>query len=60
MNQYDPWTDAVVGLYNDYDAGVIEGWPNDYSAGVCRAVRYLRTEVNRTVNELQEAAYGGR
>ncbi len=60
LEQRDPWVDAVVRLYNDYDAGVVPGWPDNYAAGAANAVRFLRGESNACHNELMEAAHGGR
>lgn len=40
----DPWRDAVVGLCQDYEAGLLTGWPDQYSNQAVAAVRYILSE----------------
>lgn len=40
------YRDEVIKLYQDYKAGVVEGWPDLYAGAIVDGVRYVDREIN--------------
>ena len=55
LKRWDPWRDAVLRLHNDYEAGVVRGWPDDYNNQAVEAVHMLRAELKDCEARLMNA-----
>jgi len=55
LRRRDVWRDATLRLYNDYEAGVVAGWPDNYTSQSVDAVHSIRAELrdceSRLMNE---------
>jgi len=46
LKKPDRWTTEIVQLLRDYEAGVVNQWPDRYLASAVYGVRYVQGEQN--------------
>ena len=55
LRRPDAWRDEVLGMVQDYRAGLLAGWPDRFTAATVDAVRYVLAESDACSAELMEA-----